>query len=364
VGKGGIGSRLWSNEFLAAKPIDHPQAVLDEAMALRELLLALKLPARLSGWTLAASIGAICPKPGADWTQVLQQAGQACDDAKRRGVNQIATYSTSRDSQRDHLINIEYIEEFRRLLSAGSLTLHPQPIVDIRDCGFPVVKAEFLMRVERNGVFMPLPMGMIESLERFNMAAELDRFSAAFVLAWLERNAGAMLRLKNVSINLSAKSVADGNFMYKLFSDVRNARLPYGTLGFEITETTAVEHLDVASEAVAEFRKLGCSFSLDDFGYGLCSFGYLQSLQVDEVKIDGRFVRQVAQDPTSREIINAIHQVAHATGKKTVAEFVDDRRKLDVLREVGIDYAQGHLFYPAVPPEKLLQLLGIDPVTA
>ena len=313
---------------------------------------------------MSVSIGVACAGGEPDWTQLLQQAALGCDKAKRRGINQIASHALSSDDRRDQLINIEYVEEFHRLIAAGALTLHPQPIVDISGGRTELAKAEFLMRMERNGVLMPLPKGMIESLERFGMVAELDRYSAAFILGWLQDNGEALRRLRSVSINLSAKSVADGDFMYKLYNDVRAAHLPHGKLSFEITETTAMEHLDVASDTIAEFRDIGCGFSLDDFGSGLCSFGYLQSLPVDEVKIDGRFVRQVAHDKPSREIISAIHQVAHATGKKTTAEFVDDRRKLDVLREIGVDYAQGYLFYPAVPPEKLLELLGVGVATA
>jgi EAL domain-containing protein (putative c-di-GMP-specific phosphodiesterase class I)/GGDEF domain-containing protein len=359
AGDSGIGGRLWSNEFIAAKSVDHAQTTLEEAHALRERLLSLALPSSSGGWTTSVSIGAACARPGADWVQILRQAGLACDAAKRRGVNQIAPYSVADDDRRDRQINIEHIETFRRLLAAGALTLHPQPILDISGGQARLVKAEFLMRMEQNGVLMPLPRGMIESLERFGVATELDRFSVAFILAWLEQNTAAMLRLKSVSINLSANSLANGEFMYRLFNDVRGAGLPRGTLGFEITETSAVEHLDVASAAIEEFRSLGCSFSLDDFGSGLCSFGYLQSLPVDEVKIDGSFVRQIASNGPSRDIVCAINQVAHATGKKTVAEFVDDPRKLEVLRGIGVDYAQGYLFYPAVTPERLLGLLGL-----
>jgi EAL domain-containing protein (putative c-di-GMP-specific phosphodiesterase class I)/GGDEF domain-containing protein len=361
AGEGGIGARLWSNEFVAVKSVDHAQTAMEEARALRERLLSMPCP---TAWTLSASIGVACAGIDPDWPRLLQHAAQGCDKAKRRGINQIASYAGSSDDRRDQIINIEYVEEFRNLLASGALTLHPQPIIDISGGEERLAKAEFLMRMEKNGVLMPLPKGMIESLERFGMATELDRFSAAFILGWLEENGEAMRRLRSVSINLSAKSVADGNFMYKLYNDVRGAHLPHGKLGFEITETTAIEHLDVASETIAEFRGLGCSFALDDFGSGLCSFGYLQSLPVDEVKIDGRFVRQVAHDKPSREIISAIHQVAHATGKKTIAEFVDDRRKLDVLREIGVDYAQGYLFYPAVTPEKLLELLGLGTAVA
>lgn len=115
----------------------------------------------------------------------------------------------------------------------------------------------------------------------------------------------------------------------------------------------------MAAEVIHSFRAVGCGFSLDDFGSGLCSFGYLQQLQVDEVKIDGRFIKDVAQNGASREIVRAIHQVAHATGKRTVAEFVDDPRKLAALQEIGVDYAQGWLFYPTVTPEKFIELVAL-----
>ncbi|MFP5305116.1 MAG: EAL domain-containing protein, partial [Gammaproteobacteria bacterium] len=121
------------------------------------------------------------------------------------------------------------------------------------------------------------------------------------------------------------------------------------------------QHLELAAELIEDFRGIGCSFSLDDFGSGLCSFGYLHSLPVDEVKIDGRFIRDIVQNPVSQEIVRAIQQVAHATGKRTVAEFVDDPHKLAVLKRLGVDYAQGWLFYPAIRTEQLLDLLAGSP---
>ena len=152
--------------------------------------------------------------------------------------------------------------------------------------------------------------------------------------------------------------MADARFMQRLFNDVRAVHPPAGKLGFEITETAAIAQLEIAADIIEDFRSIGCSFSLDDFGSGLCSFGYLHSLPVTEVKIDGRFIRDVAADGASRAIVRAIHQVASATGKRTVAEFVDDPRKLEVLREIGVDYAQGWLFYPTVTPEKFDELMA------
>jgi EAL domain-containing protein (putative c-di-GMP-specific phosphodiesterase class I)/GGDEF domain-containing protein len=358
AGRGGVAGRLWSNEFAAAKAMDHPQSAIDEARELRELLMQRHFSDLPAGWNLSFSIGVICAKPGADWALLLRQAGSACEESKRRGTNQISMHLSSSDT-RGRRINIDNVNDFRQLMSHGALTLQPQPIMEIYAPQPRLAKAEFLMRMEKSGVFMPLPSGMIESLERFGMATELDRFSCNFILSWLQENRDHRL-LPSVSINLSGRSIADGAFMYRVFNDVRGADLPRGKLTFEITETTAVEHLDVASEVIAEFRSIGVGFSLDDFGSGLCSFGYLQSLQVEEVKIDGRFVRGVAEDNASEQIIRAINQVAHATGKRTVAEFVDERAKLEVLRRIGVDYAQGQLFYPTVTPEKLLELLESD----
>ena len=357
VGRSGLASRLWSNEFAAAKAIDHPQSAVEEARALRDLLLSEGMPRQVEGWNLALSIGVVCGKQGADWSTLMRQAGSACEEAKRHGVNQISTQAAAGTARR---INTEHVNDFRQLVSSGALTMQPQPIMDIYGEKPRLAKAEFLARMEKNGVMMSLPAGMIETLEFAGVATELDRFSSNFILAWLQEHASVWHSIPNVSINLSGRSIVDGRFMYRLFEDVRGAKLPPGKLTFEITETTAIEHLDVASEVINEFRGIGCGFSLDDFGSGLCSFGYLQSLPVEEVKIDGRFVKKVATDGASEEIIRAIHQVARVTGKKTVAEFVDERSKLEVLRRIGVDYAQGYLFYPTVTPEKLLELMSAN----
>ena len=201
---------------------------------------------------------------------------------------------------------------------------------------------------------------MIEALEVHGLSTELDSFSAQHLLAWIDEHRSLLDRLDGVSLNLSAPSFIDGLFMGKFFDEVRHARLPRNKLCIEITETAAIKHLNVAAEVILDFKTLGCRFSLDDFGSGLCSFGYLHSLPVDEVKIDGTFIRELAHSSVSEKIVRAIYQVARATGKTTVAEFVDDPRKLAVLQEIGFDYAQGWLFYPSIPSERLIELVMVD----
>jgi EAL domain-containing protein (putative c-di-GMP-specific phosphodiesterase class I)/GGDEF domain-containing protein len=359
AGTKGIAGRLWSGEFLAVKSIDHAQGALEEAIKLRSTLSGLSYKGAEGETPLSVSIGVVVARPGCDWPGLIAQATDACDTAKERGLNQISFYTPGKVGTRRPPSNASAVTEFRRLLNAGALSLHPQPIMAIGGREPRIAKAEFLLRIERNGTHTPPPPGMIEALERNGFSSELDHFSSRYVLSWLLDNPGVLDRLTSVSLNLSARSFVDGLFMSRLYDDVRNAHLPRGKLSFEITETAAIQHLGVAAEIIEEFQTLGCRFSLDDFGAGLCSFGYLHSLPVNEVKIDGRFIREVAQNPVTQKIVRAIHQVAHATGKTTVAEFVDDPRKLAVLQEMGFDYAQGWLFYPTVPPEKFLELIGM-----
>ena len=356
-GTRGVSGRLWSNEFVATRVIDHAQAALDEASALRDQLAALRYRSPLGDSRLAVAMGLVVVKPGVSWPKVIADAAEACQCAKRRGVNQIYSSVPQEVEARGAHISAARVLNFRQLMAEGRLSLHPQPIMDIRGAQPRLAKAEFLLRAEDNGRFAPLPPGSIETLEFFGLTSELDGFCTQQVLEWLAENPSVTRALDSVSMNLSAKSIVDGNFMDGLHREVRHARVPPEKLCFEITETAAIEHLEVAAEVITAFKSLGCRFSLDDFGSGLCSFGYLQSLPVDEVKIDGRFTREVAVSDVSQEIVRAIHQVAKATGKKTVAEFVDQEEKLSVLRSIGVDYAQGWLFYPAIPPERFLKLL-------
>lgn len=358
-GRNGCSARLWSNEFIALKPIDHTQMAVDEATDLRDRLAALQYRSSLGENPVSVSIGVLVVTQGVDWSDALRVAGDASQQSKLRGLNQIVIHSGDGHRRAKGPASAATVTEFRRLLANGQLALHPQPIMDIHLPEPRLRKAEFLLRMEKKGVHMPVPVGTIETLEYFGLVSELDRFSTQFILDWLADNRSALDRLHSVSINLSARSIVDGRFMDELLRDVRNAQLPAGKLCFEITETAAIENLEVAAEVIKTFRAIGCGFSLDDFGSGLCSFGYLQSLPVDEVKIDGCFIKEVAQNGASREIVRAIHQVAHATGKRTVAEFVDDPRKLAALREIGVDYAQGWLFYPTVTPEKFLELVAM-----
>jgi EAL domain-containing protein (putative c-di-GMP-specific phosphodiesterase class I) len=114
------------------------------------------------------------------------------------------------------------------------------------------------------------------------------------------------------------------------------------SITFEITETAAIANLNAASRFIEALRDIGCRFALDDFGTGFCSFTYLKHLPVDTLKIDGSFVQGLAHAPVDQAMVQSMNQVAHALGKQTIAESVENEKTLALLKEIGVDYAQGH----------------------
>ena len=143
------------------------------------------------------------------------------------------------------------------------------------------------------------------------------------------------------AINLSGGSLGDEFFLDYVLEQQAQYQVPWELLCFEITETAAIANLSKAAVLIARMRLLGCRFSLDDFGAGMSSFGYLKHLPVDYLKIDGSFVKDMMHDEIDCAMVAAIHQIGHVMGKKTIAEFVENQAIKDKLREIGVDFAQG-----------------------
>ena len=112
---------------------------------------------------------------------------------------------------------------------------------------------------------------------------------------------------------------------------------------FEVTETAGVANLSNASDFILKLKKTGCLFSLDDFGSGMSSYAYLKNLPVDYLKIDGNFIKKMDENPYDFAVVKSITEVGHFMGKKIIAEYVENERILDMLREIGVDYAQGYV---------------------
>jgi EAL domain-containing protein (putative c-di-GMP-specific phosphodiesterase class I) len=162
-------------------------------------------------------------------------------------------------------------------------------------------------------------------------------------------------------VNLSRTSISDPHWVRRFQSMIAAAPIDHSQLVFEITETAAMSSVDVTQEFIAQMKDLGCRFALDDFGAGFSSFYFLKRFDVDYLKIDGSFVRDLAADAASRLFVRALCDVARGLNKQVVAEWVEDQAVMDILVEMGVQYGQGFLFarpmpFPAVAAEPLLQV--------
>jgi len=164
-----------------------------------------------------------------------------------------------------------------------------------------------------------------------------------------------------LSINLSGTSLNDDRFLEFLINELQTYDLSPGAVCFEITETAAISNLANVIHFMKEFRARGCLFSLDDFGSGLSSFMYLKNLPVDYLKIDGQFIQNVTTDHVDRSMVEAITQVGHAMGIKTVAERVESAEVLACLAEIGVEYAQGIFVSSPQPVETLSRITRTHP---
>jgi Amt family ammonium transporter len=197
------------------------------------------------------------------------------------------------------------------------------------------------------------PGAFLPSAERFNLMPQIDLWVIRNTLVWM----GGQLRGSHLdlhcSINLSGASIGHPECLQTIREQLTKHQVPAHRVCFEITETTAMANLKKAQDFISELRALGCKFALDDFGSGLSSFGYLKHLSVDYLKIDGIFIRELAQSPIDRAMVDSINTIGHIMGLKTVAEFVEDGATLEVLRQLGVDYAQGYHLGQPQPLESL-----------
>jgi Amt family ammonium transporter len=156
------------------------------------------------------------------------------------------------------------------------------------------------------------------------------------------------------SINLSGSSLGDTDFLEFIIDGLSRYKIPPQKICFEITETMAVQTFNNTVIFMEKLKKLGCKFALDDFGSGFSSYAYLKNLPVDYLKIDGAFVRDIAEDKLDRSMVKSINEIAHVMGKKTIAEYVENPEILSFLYEIEVDYAQGFYIGKPEPLDNIL----------
>ena len=282
---------------------------------------------------------------------VMSAADIACYAAKDEGRNRIHFYESEGLNHPRHR-EMHWVARVTRAVEQNRLELYFQPIRPLAPAQ-SINFNELLVRLRDDDGRLVPPGEFIPAAERYNVISVIDRWVVRRALEFLDewRRSGAPLPL--LAVNVSGTSLNDQSFIDFTMQRVEDTALA-AALCFEITETAAVTSLSNAAFAMRELKARGCKFALDDFGTGLSSFMYLKSLPVDFLKIDGQFVRRIAEDPVDRSMVEAICKVGRTLGIATVAEFVEAQPVLDELRRIGVDYAQGFLLANPLPLAQLL----------
>jgi diguanylate cyclase (GGDEF)-like protein len=284
-------------------------------------------------------------------TELLIAADQACYLAKERGRNRVHLYQESDLRLARRQGEMLWVSRLNEAFEHQYFRLYAQPIVGLGEQDG--AHDEVLIRIQPGKGDLILPGAFIPAAERYDMMTAIDRWVIRAVCrhmqnmrdslgaeqAYIEDRQPAPAQY---SVNLSGTSLGDEGLHDYIVEQFVEHDIAPEQICFEITETAVIANLLKAQTFMAGLKALGCRFSLDDFGSGLSSFAYLKALPVDFLKIDGIFIRDIATNAINRALVKAINEVGHVMGISTVAEYVEDEPTLEVVRELGLDYAQGY----------------------
>ncbi len=282
---------------------------------------------------------------------LLKLAHSACMASKSQGSNSVQVYK--KDDRQiladDAQFNLAGLID--KALAENLLYLRAQKIRPISPEKGHLPHYEILLGI--NSTLDSNPFGLVRAAETWKRAIDIDTWVLRTSLKWLKENSSILATVSGFSINLSGASVVN-DYMLKLIDEaLRQDGVPVEKIIFEITETVAIKKLEVAQRFIAMAKARGCRVSLDDFGSGYSSFAYLKNLDVDYLKIDGAFVKDLASSPTDLAMVKSMHEIGHSFGLETIAEYVESSAILGKLAEIGVDYAQGYAVEKPVLLESL-----------
>jgi diguanylate cyclase (GGDEF)-like protein/PAS domain S-box-containing protein len=275
-----------------------------------------------------------------DVAGLMSSADVACYSAKDMGRNQVHFYRDTDASLRHE--EMKWVSRITSAVEEDRLELFFQPIIGIGNNGKSRRHYELLLRIRDEGGELVGPDQFIPAAERYNLMSTLDRWVIHEALSQLADRSEDGEAKYTIAINLSGTSLSEDRFLDFVIDELGKQKLPQGAICFEITETAAISNLARVVHFMQALKKLGCKFSLDDFGSGLSSFTYLKNLPVDYLKIDGQFISNVADDNVDESMVRAIHEVGNAMGIQTIAERVETKQVLDKLGALGVEFAQGY----------------------
>lgn len=375
---GDLLAQMGGDEFVVLLRNVGPADAHEQAHALLRTIAGCRCAFGEERFGTTASVGVVHFQPGQmDFAQALSQADAACFRAKEHGGDQVwmagsadadptsamrwtvrlrdalqrgedhAGEGPARDDAHGEGVHGDARRE-AGLPDAGTagdgMLLYAQSIAPLQPGMDARIHFELLLRMrDARGGKVHLPGEFIPAAERFHLAPRLDRKVVRMAIDWLEAHPAFRERMALCFINLSAGTLLDEGFTAFIAERLHGSSVDPASLCFEITETSAMRDPARAQRVMDALRATGCRFALDDFGTGFCSFGQLRSLDVDFIKIDGSFVRDMQASPLASEVVRATTRIAHLLHKRAIAEHTESPQVRALLAELGVDYAQGYV---------------------
>ncbi len=288
--------------------------------------------------------------------RLLKNADAACYFAKNYGRNRIHIYNIIDEDLTHRHGQMQWVNRIQQALIENRFCLYAQRIESINDSS--KLHYELLIRMQDIDEKIIPPDSFLPAAERYNLIVQLDLWVINKTFCLLKLNPHFLDKVDFISVNLSGHSLTDESVLEFIISKFSQYKIDGKKFCFEITETAAISHIVMAEHFILELKKLGCKFALDDFGSGLSSFGYLKSLPVDYLKIDGIFVKDMIEDKIDHAMVKAINEIGHIMEIQTIAEFVENKGIKEMLSEIGVDFVQGYGIHKPQLFEEILDLLS------
>ena len=263
---------------------------------------------------------------------------------KQRGSSHV--FSPDEHISERILDSISWEKRIEDGIAKNQFEIYLQPIMSVSSN--IISHYEALLRLRLDNGELAMPDQFITVAELSKLIQDLDSWVLKKTLHLLS-SLPLSQRNVTVAINLSALNIGNETLLTTLKQAILDSNINPENLVFEITETAAISDFALAQKFIHSVRELGCSFSIDDFGSGFASFHYLKHMQVDYIKIDGSFIRNLPDKADDQIFVRAMAELARGYGKKIVAEHVESDATLDILRQFGVDYVQGYLIGKPAP---------------
>lgn len=291
-------------------------------------------------------------------SELLSAADAACYQVKHDGGNLVQLYHLHDQSLLDHQRSMDWVGRLYSAIDENHFRLYLQPIVAVDDVENRALNHfETLIRLNQDGKVIS-PFLFIPVAERYGLIKKIDLWVFENVCSRLIANPRFLDNLELISINLSGLTVSSQDVVRQIDKVLLRYPVPYNKLCFEITETGVISEIELAQQFIRYFGNRGIRFALDDFGSGMASFGYLSQLDVDFLKIDGSFIRNMENDRISMEMVETMVNIGRITRKQVVAEQVENQQVVDLLGRVGVDFMQGYHFGRPEPIDHFLDVFS------